>query len=140
MVPLLRLSPEPRARVYDSIKKRCRSPLTASYIAAKHYFTLQFAKDETSDETLKAIKANLEAFKKSCGLLYGDLKAEISTLLPNVTVTDKSAVSESDTASTSPAGAVAGTLTTIGLGGAAAAYVFNLGGAKPFVNGLLRIG
>ncbi|GIX63142.1 fibrinogen alpha chain [Babesia caballi] len=41
----------------------------------------------------------------------------------------------------SPAGPVAGTLTTFGLGGgAAAAYLLNLGGAKTLVNGLLRIG
>ncbi|GIX65018.1 variant erythrocyte surface antigen-1 family protein [Babesia caballi] len=41
----------------------------------------------------------------------------------------------------SPAAPVAGTLTTLSLGGgAAAAYLFNLGGAKTLVNGLLRIG
>ncbi|GIX65236.1 variant erythrocyte surface antigen-1 family protein [Babesia caballi] len=41
----------------------------------------------------------------------------------------------------SSAGPVAGTLTTLGLGGgAAAAYILNLGGAKTVVNGLLKIG
>ncbi|GIX63371.1 suprabasin isoform X1 [Babesia caballi] len=41
----------------------------------------------------------------------------------------------------SSAGPVAATLTTLGLGGgAAAAYIFNLGGAKTLINGLLRIG
>ncbi|GIX64263.1 variant erythrocyte surface antigen-1 family protein [Babesia caballi] len=38
-------------------------------------------------------------------------------------------------------GSIAGTLSTLGLGGGAvAAYLFNLGGAKTFVNGLLKIG
>ncbi|GIX62292.1 suprabasin isoform X4 [Babesia caballi] len=41
----------------------------------------------------------------------------------------------------SPAAPVAATLTTFGLGGgAAAAYLFNLGGAKTLINGLLKIG
>ncbi|GIX62318.1 variant erythrocyte surface antigen-1 family protein [Babesia caballi] len=43
--------------------------------------------------------------------------------------------------SSSPAAPVAGTLTTLDLGGGAgAAYMLNLGGAKTLVNGLLRIG
>ncbi|GIX61952.1 variant erythrocyte surface antigen-1 family protein [Babesia caballi] len=56
----------------------------------------------------------------------------------NTAITDAIKSTES---TSSPAGAVAGTLTTFGLGGgAAAAYLFNLGGAKTLVNGLLKIG
>ncbi|GIX63148.1 uncharacterized protein BcabD6B2_25830 [Babesia caballi] len=124
---------------YNPQQNALNSPLTASYIAAKEYFSAQFGNGEVVDETLKAVKKQLEAFKASCGLLYVDLKTAVNALLPNVSSHSQS--SQAPSSQFSPAGPVAGTLTTFGLGGgAAAAYLLNLGGAKTLVNGLLKIG
>ncbi|GIX62564.1 uncharacterized protein BcabD6B2_19990 [Babesia caballi] len=126
---------------YSSQRIAVNHPLTACYIAAKEYFTSQLKDSDPADETLRAIKANIETFKTSCGLSDHDLKEQIGTLLPNNTVSGYSATSHAPPEQPSPAGPVAGTLSTFGLGGgAAAAYLLDIGGAKTLVNGLLRIG
>ncbi|GIX62041.1 variant erythrocyte surface antigen-1 family protein [Babesia caballi] len=119
------------------------SPLTACYKFAKHYFKSQFKDTEPSDDTLLKIKKAFESFQSSCSNHYYDLKSEIDGFLKEAMPDPASSQSAdtSDTAYPSPAGTVACTLTTLGLGsGATAAYIFNIGGAKTLVNGLLRIG
>ncbi|GIX64859.1 uncharacterized protein BcabD6B2_42940 [Babesia caballi] len=106
------------------------SPLTACYKFAKLYFTSQFTKSQGTriDGTLEQIKEALKTFKSSCGYSAPDLSEQIGgyiriamTLPPSVpTITDPSP---------SHVGPVAGTLTSLGLGG-----------AKTLVNGLLKIG
>ncbi|GIX62037.1 variant erythrocyte surface antigen-1, beta subunit [Babesia caballi] len=112
------------------------SPLTACYKFAKLYFTSQFKKpkSEVMDQTLTSIKEALNTFKSSCKTsapdLYDQIDNFISTVMPDPSSDHYS-----------PAGPVAGTLTTLGLGGgAAAAYILDIGGAKTLVNGLLKIG
>ncbi|GIX62297.1 variant erythrocyte surface antigen-1 family protein [Babesia caballi] len=113
--------------------------------ASTFYLTSQFQKQkgEESDGNLNAIKTSLLKFKKETKNYY-DLETEVAAFLHEINVLLSSSshsggMSAADSPST--AGPVAGTLITLGLGGGAAgAYLFNLGGAKTLVNGLLRIG
>ncbi|GIX64271.1 variant erythrocyte surface antigen-1 family protein [Babesia caballi] len=118
-------------------------PLTNCFILAKEYIKSQFTKSQGPriDGTLTSIKEALPSFKSSCQTsaqdLYYQINNFISTYMPETSSPNPGGVS----AQSSPAAPVAGTLTTLGLGGgAAAAYIFNLGGAKTLVNGLLKIG
>ncbi|GIX63944.1 mitogen-activated protein kinase kinase kinase 13-B-like [Babesia caballi] len=126
-------------------------PLIGCYRLANCYFN----QNKTSPVTHAMEKIETE-FEKLRGYWkddYSTLKQNIHTFLSKVTIftptpalhplpptLSPSSPTTSSSLSPSSAGPVAGTLTTFGLGGAAAAYVFNLGGAKTFVNGLLTIG
>ncbi|GIX63936.1 variant erythrocyte surface antigen-1 family protein [Babesia caballi] len=130
------------------------SPLTACYTLAKEYFSLQSENKEVA-EAMRKIRSEFESVstkRYSESNIYEVLKQNIDTFLSKVTTFTPSTIATpspqqppSGSSTTSPsqsssAGPVAGTLTTFGLGGAAAAYVFNLGGTKTLVNGLLRVG
>ncbi|GIX66041.1 variant erythrocyte surface antigen-1, beta subunit [Babesia caballi] len=128
---------------YNLQQKALDSPLTACYIFAKLYFTSQFKKPEGTriDGTLEQIKEALKTFKSSCWSSAQDLSEQIDKFLKKAMTELSFPNPEHNTDSSSPAGPIAGTLTTLGLGGgAAAAYLFNIGGAKTLINGLLRIG
>ncbi|GIX61150.1 variant erythrocyte surface antigen-1, beta subunit [Babesia caballi] len=119
------------------------NPLTAFFKFARVYFTPKFQNGQgaENDGTLKKIKKSLEAFRISCTTSAQDLQSEVGSFIS--TNMPDSASSQPDTPDTPPssAGPVAGALTTLGLGGgAAAAYLLNVGGAKTLVNGLLKIG
>ncbi|GIX62168.1 variant erythrocyte surface antigen-1 family protein [Babesia caballi] len=116
-------------------------PLYALYNASTAYLKSRFTGSEVQDETLQEIKKKLFNFRDSCGYSYSELQYEINNFLTAVELSQPSTSHASPDTPPSPAGPVAGTLTTLGLGGgAAAAYLFNLGGAKTLVNGLLKIG
>ncbi|GIX61536.1 ADP-ribosylglycohydrolase [Babesia caballi] len=118
-------------------------PLTNCHKIATHYLKSVFKNSETNDNTLQKIKQAFQAFKEPCGNYYPDYKTQITDFIKTCMTPPEAIPSQAteDEDSASPAGAVAGTLTTLGLGGgAAAAYVFNIGDAKTLVNGLLRIG
>ncbi|GIX65081.1 variant erythrocyte surface antigen-1 family protein [Babesia caballi] len=116
--------------------------LYALHRASRAYLQSKFQSDE-SDQNLRGIKEKLLKFKQETKN-YDDLETEVDAFLREINVflsssSHSGGMSAAD--QTSPAGPVAGTLATFGLGGgAAAAYVFNIGGAKTIVNGLLRIG
>ncbi|GIX62469.1 variant erythrocyte surface antigen-1 family protein [Babesia caballi] len=115
-------------------------PLISCQKLAKAYLTSQFESDKAGDATLRDIKEKLQHFSTSCKTFAPELQSEIETFLRDIKANrPKTDAAPSD--KPSPASAVAGTLTTFGLGGgAAAAYLLDLGGAKTLVNGLLRIG
>ncbi|GIX63898.1 AMIN domain-containing protein [Babesia caballi] len=120
-------------------------PLTACYKFAKLYFTSQFTTSQGTkiDGTLDEIKKAVRSFKSSCSRSAQDLQSEVGSFISKAMTESFSPTSRenNDPSPSSPAGAIAGTLATLGLGGgAAAAYLFNVGGAKTIVNGLLRIG
>ncbi|GIX62774.1 uncharacterized protein BcabD6B2_22090 [Babesia caballi] len=128
---------------YDPQNNALNSPLTACYKFAKLYFTSQFTKSQGTgiDGTLEQIKEALKTFKSSCGYSAPDLSEQIDKFLKTAMTEPSSTNPGNNSDHSSPAGPVAGTLTTLGLGGgAAAAYIFNFGGAKTLVKGLLRIG
>ncbi|GIX62372.1 variant erythrocyte surface antigen-1 family protein [Babesia caballi] len=130
---------------YNPQNNALNSPLTSCYKFAKHYFTSKFKErdSESIDQTLTAIKKSLEGFSKLCTTSAQDLQYRVGGFLKEAMPDPASSqlADTSDTAHSSPAGPVAGTLTTLGIGGgAAAAYMLNLGGAKTLVNGLLKIG
>ncbi|GIX62723.1 variant erythrocyte surface antigen-1 family protein [Babesia caballi] len=111
------------------------------FMCAMGFTPTQLNGSETSEEPLKNIKEKLEKFRESCGYTYSDLKEEFETFLIEIQIIKASSPAAMADSSPSTAGPVAGTLTTFGLGGgAAAAYILNLGGAKTLVNGLLKIG
>ncbi|GIX62729.1 variant erythrocyte surface antigen-1 family protein [Babesia caballi] len=115
-------------------------PLTCCLKLAKAYFTSQFSKAETTDRSLTSIKEILKKFSTLC-YSYSFLKDEINNFI-SAYMTDPSSPNPGNNSShSSPAAPVAGTLSTLGLGGgAAAAYFLDHGGAKTLVNGLLKIG
>ncbi|GIX65084.1 uncharacterized protein BcabD6B2_45190 [Babesia caballi] len=120
------------------------SPLTNCYVLAKEYYKSKFKKGEPDDQTLTSIKAALDIFKSSCRSsasdLYEQIGSYISTYMPDPSSSQSNDTS-SQSSSPSSAGPIAGTLSTVGLGGgAAAAYFFDIGGTKTLINGLLRIG
>ncbi|GIX61336.1 uncharacterized protein BcabD6B2_07710 [Babesia caballi] len=123
-------------RKYDSQNNALNSPLTACYKFAKEYFKYKFKNAGDVEGNLTAIKDALKKLKISCENSASDLKDAIETFIQTCLTKPK----KSNDPSTSHAGPIAGTLTTLGLGGgAAAAYMFNFGGAKTRINGLLRI-
>ncbi|GIX64526.1 variant erythrocyte surface antigen-1, beta subunit [Babesia caballi] len=125
---------------YNPQTNALNSPLTACYKFARVYFTSKFKRGEPVDATLTSIKAALETFKSSCRSSASDLFDQIGSFIFESMTAPSSPKTENKANEPSPAGPVAGTLTTLGLGGgAAAAYVFNLGGTKTLVNGLLKI-
>ncbi|GIX65927.1 variant erythrocyte surface antigen-1 family protein [Babesia caballi] len=128
-------------------QKLTSSPVDCSlytlYRVSTAYLTSKFKEHQTNETPFDTIKQKLDKFSKSCWPSYTDLKGEFDNFLKEIgaSQTPPSAALRDPSPSPSPAGPVAGTLTTLGLGGgAAAAYIFNLGGAKTLVNGLLRIG
>ncbi|GIX64379.1 variant erythrocyte surface antigen-1 family protein [Babesia caballi] len=115
-------------------------PLTNCHKIATHYFQSVFKNSETNDNTLQKIKQAFQTFKGSCGNYHRDFTEEISGFINSSMTLTPSLGSTTSSSQSSPAGPVAGTLTMFGLGGgAAAAYLLNLGGTKTLVNGLLRI-
>ncbi|GIX64976.1 variant erythrocyte surface antigen-1 family protein [Babesia caballi] len=119
-------------------------PLYSLQLAAKAYLktTVKSDSDEESDPNLKETKNKLKSSKVACNseqhLEDGFDKFLTDIHLPTSNSSHSSGTSDENFSS---AGPVAGTLSTLGLGGgAAAAYIFNIGGAKTLVNGLLRIG
>ncbi|GIX62992.1 variant erythrocyte surface antigen-1 family protein [Babesia caballi] len=117
-------------------EKGINSPLTNCFVLAKKYFRDRFQNGKEIDGSLTSIKETLKKFSTLC-YTYSFLKDEINKFI-STNMPDPSSPNPSNNAEqSSPAGAVAGTLTTLGLGGGAtAAYLFNLGGTKTFVNGL----
>ncbi|GIX61996.1 uncharacterized protein BcabD6B2_14310 [Babesia caballi] len=127
-------------------------PLTACYRLAQEYFSL---KSENTDvkNAMDSIKKQFEKLRGYGADDYSTLKQNIQTFLSKVTTFTPSTIptatpqqpspggSTTSSSQTSPAGPIAGALTTLGLsGGAAAAYILNIAGAKTLVKGLLRIG
>ncbi|GIX64714.1 variant erythrocyte surface antigen-1 family protein [Babesia caballi] len=88
-------------------------------------------------EEITNMLSELSEAVKSLGISGLEKLSKAYTNL-NTAITDAMKSTES---TSSVGGAAAGTLSTLGLGGgAAAAYLFNLGGVKTLVNGLLKIG
>ncbi|GIX64821.1 uncharacterized protein BcabD6B2_42560 [Babesia caballi] len=130
-------------------------PLASCFKLAISYFELQKTNAGAITGTIDQIKEECIKLSKGESQTYITLKDRITQLLQQVASFQPNKTTEifsqgahhsagqaaSSSAPTSPAGPVAGTLTTLGFGGgAAAAYLFNLGGAKTLVNGLLKIG
>ncbi|GIX63400.1 extracellular matrix-binding ebh [Babesia caballi] len=123
---------------YNPQNNALNSPLTSCYKFAKHYFTSKFKErdSESIDQTLTAIKKSLEGFSKLCTTSAQDLQYRVGGFLKEVGASKSTTMPEPKTDAApsdnpSPTGPVAGTLTTLGLGGgAAAAYLLDLGGAK----------
>ncbi|GIX61867.1 variant erythrocyte surface antigen-1, alpha subunit [Babesia caballi] len=125
-------------------------PIIGCYRLANCYFNQN--KTSLVTQAMEKIKTEFESFRGTRVHTYETLKTNIKSFLESVTtftptpspLPPQQPPSDSSTTSfsqSSPAGAVAGTLTTLGLGGgAAAAYLLNLGGAKTLINSLLRIG
>ncbi|GIX61458.1 variant erythrocyte surface antigen-1 family protein [Babesia caballi] len=123
-------------------------PLYTLYYFSYHYLQYQHSKaivktvngsPNNEEEVLATLiwlgeamaTLNVQGLEGLLSLAYENLRSEITNALPYIDISQHY----------SAAAPVAGTLTTLGLGGgAAAAYLFNLGGAKTLVNGLLRIG
>ncbi|GIX65982.1 variant erythrocyte surface antigen-1 family protein [Babesia caballi] len=121
----------------SEISKPASCPLYALYKASTTYLMSRYTDTEETDQTMLEIKQKLQAFYISFNSDQ-DLKGEISNFISTCMSVSKQ--SEAHPPSGSPAGPVAGTLSTLGLGGgAAAAYMFNLGGAKTLINGILKI-
>ncbi|GIX61266.1 variant erythrocyte surface antigen-1 family protein [Babesia caballi] len=118
-------------------------PVYTLYRAAKAYLKYKFEepKADENEENIRDIKKMFQNFTAACKSAY-ELKDEFAKFLTdinaNITVSSETT---NDNSSPSPAAPVAGTLSTLGLGGgAAAAYILDIGGAKTLINGLLRIG
>ncbi|GIX63230.1 variant erythrocyte surface antigen-1 family protein [Babesia caballi] len=121
-------------------KHNINTPLTTCFLLTKEYCQHLKKKGKQDEEVLSKIKTTLQGFKSSCGFLYQDLTDKIDNFISTY-MSEPSSSQEAPIPLSSPAGAVAGTLATFGLGGgAAAAYLLDIGGAKTLVNGLLKIG
>ncbi|GIX62555.1 variant erythrocyte surface antigen-1 family protein [Babesia caballi] len=123
-------------------------PLYTLYYFSYHYLQYQHSKSilktvngipNNEEEVLATLKGlgeamatlNVQGLEGLLSLAYENLSSEITKALPYIDISQHY----------SAAASVAGTLSTLGLGGgAAAAYLLNLGGAKTLINGLLRIG
>ncbi|GIX62567.1 variant erythrocyte surface antigen-1 family protein [Babesia caballi] len=111
-------------------------PLYVLYNASMAYLKSRYTDTEEPDRTIEDIKNKIQTFHKSFRS-DDDLKDEIDHFIS----TCLTKPNKSGNPSPSPAAPVAGALTTLGIGGgAAAAYLLNLGGAKTLVTGLLKIG
>ncbi|GIX62785.1 variant erythrocyte surface antigen-1 family protein [Babesia caballi] len=144
-----------------------KHPLASCCKLATKFFESQSKLPTNAKQITKAIteiKTTLETLSQTSGSSYKngtsmhnpydalnlkltDLFTKVTKFKPNEASTTTAVVhgdggnTGQPTNQSSPVAPVAGTLTTLGLGGgAAAAYIFNLGGAKTIVNGLLRIG
>ncbi|GIX63606.1 uncharacterized protein BcabD6B2_30410 [Babesia caballi] len=127
-----------------------QNPLIGCYRLANCYFNQN--KTSPVTQAMEKINIEFESFRGTRVHTYETLKTNIKNFLESVTTftptpsplphpQTPSGGSNTSSDHSSPAGPVAGTLTTLGLGGgAAAAYLFNLGGAKTLVNALLKIG
>ncbi|GIX62507.1 uncharacterized protein BcabD6B2_19420 [Babesia caballi] len=112
-------------------------PLACSYLLSKYYCEYLKQQQQETTETFTKIREKLEKFKTSWYNSDQDIKDQINTFISTCLTKPK----KSNDPSPSSSGPIAGTLTTLGLGGGAtAAYIFNIGGAKTIVNGLLKIG
>ncbi|GIX64721.1 variant erythrocyte surface antigen-1 family protein [Babesia caballi] len=112
-------------------------PLHTLYLASTAYLKSRLKEGEDVDTTFVEIKGKIQTFKVSFNS-DPDLKDAIETFIQTCLTTPRKPEAPSQP---SPASAIAGTLSTLGLGGgAAAAYLFDVGGAKTLVNSLLRIG
>ncbi|GIX65187.1 uncharacterized protein BcabD6B2_46220 [Babesia caballi] len=115
-------------------------PLSCCYLLTRFYCQ-HFKQKQESDESLTKVRKKLEAFRKSSGNSAPDIKYQIDSFISTYMTAASSSTTGNAVPSSSTGGPIAGTLATLGLGGAAtASYLFNLGGAKTLVNGLLRIG
>ncbi|GIX62598.1 variant erythrocyte surface antigen-1a related protein, putative [Babesia caballi] len=151
----------------SAIGSAINHPLASCYKVAEKYFESQKANGKHITQPIKAIKDNLiqlsatEEYSSSGDSStnpYDNLKRLITQLLsavqkfqakepeqfgPDVhhAAGQAGKVSGAPGGQPSSGGSIAGALTTLGLGGGAtAAYIFNIGGAKTIVNGLLKIG
>ncbi|GIX61382.1 variant erythrocyte surface antigen-1 family protein [Babesia caballi] len=138
-------------------------PLASCYKLATAYFESQKTNATEVTQAINKFKTKFEEFSQNSEITqstaltpnpYEPLKELITQLLSAVQKFQPKepeqfgqgvhhGVNEggAPTPQPSPAGPVAGALSTFGLGGgAAAAYIFNIGGAKTLVNGLLKIG
>ncbi|GIX63394.1 variant erythrocyte surface antigen-1 family protein [Babesia caballi] len=123
----------------SNISKPANCPLYALYKASTTYLMSRHTDTEEPDKILAEIKQKLQAFYMSFKSDQ-DLRDAISDFISTCMTTPKKPEPPPAASPPSSAGPVAGTLSTLGLGaGAAAAYMFNVGGAKTLVNGLLRI-
>ncbi|GIX62283.1 variant erythrocyte surface antigen-1 family protein [Babesia caballi] len=121
-------------------KNSISTPLATCLEVTKLFCKSLTQQGKQDEEPLSKIKSILKGFETSLGHHYHELKYQIGDFIRDHLTTHASTAAHPND-SASPAGPVAGTLTTLGLGGgAAAAYIFNLGGARTLINGLLRIG
>ncbi|GIX64374.1 uncharacterized protein BcabD6B2_38090 [Babesia caballi] len=116
--------------------KRPAYPLTNCKICSYEYLQSRHSGTDITN-AIGAIKKELVSISarghSSSTDNFSDLKQKVETLLGKIHTFDPNAVP-------SPVAPLAGTLTTLAAaGGAGTAYGLNLGGAKTFVNGLLRI-
>ncbi|GIX66085.1 extracellular matrix-binding ebh [Babesia caballi] len=112
-------------------------PLACSYLLSKYYCEYQKLQDGQGETMFSKIRNMLNALKSSCGH-FSDIKSQITNFISTV-MPEPSSSTTGNVVPSSPDGPVAGTLTTLGLGGGAAAvYLLDLGGTKTLVNGLLR--
>ncbi|GIX64872.1 uncharacterized protein BcabD6B2_43070 [Babesia caballi] len=146
----------------NAIGSAINHPLASCHKLATAYFESQKTNASEVTDAINKLKTKFEEFSQNSEITqstalmpnpYEPLKELITQLLSAVQKFQPKepeqfgqgvhhGVNEggAPTPQPSPAGPVAGTLTTPGLGGgAAAAYLFNFGGAKTLVNGLLRI-
>ncbi|GIX62788.1 uncharacterized protein BcabD6B2_22230 [Babesia caballi] len=109
-------------------------PLTNCHKIATHYFKSVFKNSETNDNTLQKIKQAFQTFKGSCGNYHRDFTEAISGFINSSMTLTPSLGSTTSSSQSSSAGPLAGTLTTFGIGGgAAAAYILNL--TSPIITG-----
>ncbi|GIX62830.1 variant erythrocyte surface antigen-1 family protein [Babesia caballi] len=121
------------------------APMYALYTAASKYLQskVKFSKIMDLPRTKSDIANTLKGYREAVKALNPGSSQKLSTAYLTLLSKIKDVFNEAPPASPSSSGVapVAGTLTTLGLrGGAAAAYLFNLGGAKTLVTNLLRIG
>ncbi|GIX61424.1 uncharacterized protein BcabD6B2_08590 [Babesia caballi] len=149
---------------YDS-GEALKHPLASCFLFAREYFGLQSKLPTNANQItpiIDEIKEKLITHSKTPGTsykntdmhnTYNDLNEKIADLFNKVSkfnpqqphqetpAAEAAGTTDQPANKSSHAAPVAGTLTTLGLGGgAAAAYVLNIGGTKTLVNGLLKIG
>ncbi|GIX61201.1 variant erythrocyte surface antigen-1 family protein [Babesia caballi] len=126
-------------------KKPISCPLTNCYLLAKEHINEQFTKRNVRqvDDTLSKIKYALQKFRTYFGYHYHELTDQIDSFISTNLPDTASSQPETPDTPPSPAGPVAGTLTTLGLGGgAAAAYLFNIdcsSNLKEAIDWILRV-
>ncbi|GIX61124.1 variant erythrocyte surface antigen-1 family protein [Babesia caballi] len=105
------------------------SPMHTLYLASTAYLKYRFNEGKDVDTTFAEIKEKIQTFRASFNSDQ-DLKDAIETFIQTCLTKPR----KHDAPDSSTAGPVAGTLTTLGLGGgAAAAYILDLGGAKTLI-------
>ncbi|GIX64338.1 variant erythrocyte surface antigen-1 family protein [Babesia caballi] len=103
-------------------------PLYALHLASTAYFRFKFKENQGTIDPFDKIKARLESMKASFSRMDPDLEDVIDNFLIDIVATTPPNFESLP----SPVAPLAGTLTTLTAagGGAAAAYILNLGGTK----------